>query len=103
MDELFSKEDIEKFGFIYEPDETKCKSWNSGLHFDCNYYKYGDWTSRNSPELTDEWKQHAIDWIKERTKSSKLEWKHINSIWVPSISPMQGEGVMCRRVYVKGH
>ncbi len=103
MEELFSKEDIEKYGFLYEPDSSKCTSYNIGLHFDCNYYKDGQWTNRTSPETNDEWKSYASDYIKERMEGYNLHWKYIYSVFVPLISPLSGEGVMCRRVYIRGH
>jgi len=103
MEELFSREDIEKFGFLYESDSTKCRMYNTSLHFDCNYYKDGKWTNQTSPEITDEWKQYASDWIKQRMAGFGIQWKYLNSVFVMPISPLQGQGVMCRRVYVKGH
>ena len=42
MKELFTKEEIEKYGFIYEPDVTKCKTTKTGPHYKCNYYKDDD-------------------------------------------------------------
>ena len=99
--ELFTKEEIEKYGFIYEPDITKCKTRTTGPHYKCNYYKDGKFTHPEQPILTDEWKIGASEVIKMRTPS----WKYINTIFVPDVSPMssRGEGVMCQFVMIRGH
>ena len=100
MEELFSREDIEKFGFLYESDSTKCKMLNVGIHYDCNYYKDGKWTRQTTPEVNDEWRTQAAEVIRARVNPY---WKYLHSVFVMPISPMDGLGVMCRRVYVKGH
>lgn len=96
---LLTKEEIEKFGFTYEPDETKCKTRKIKLHFDCNYYKDGNWTERNTPELTKEWK----DGCGECLVRDAFNMPYLNRVFVPEVSPMSGEGVMCRWVMISGH
>jgi hypothetical protein len=59
MNELFAKEEIESFGFIFEPDKSKCKTLKTVFHFDCNYYKDNQWTYSNTPEITSEWKNNC--------------------------------------------
>ena len=96
--ELFTKEEIEKYGFIYEPDVTKCKTMKTGLHYKCNYYKDGVFTDPTPPVLTDEWKEGTAEVIKVR----RPQFTHLNSVFVPDVSPMSGEGVMCQFVMVEG-
>jgi len=100
MEQLFSKEDIEKFGFLYESDSTKCKMHNIGIHYDCNYYKDGKWTNQTTPAINDEWRKSASEIIRVRMNPT---WKYIHSVFVLSITPQEGQGVMCRRVYIRGH
>jgi len=97
--ELFTKEEIEKYGFIYEPDETKCKTAKTGPHYKCNYYKDGVFTDTAGPVLTDEWKELVVEHIKSRIP----QWTYFHSIFVPDVSPMSGEGVRCQFVMVRGH
>ncbi len=98
MIELFTKEDIEKY-FIYEPDDTKCKTTKTGPHYKCNYYKDGVFTNPEPPVLTDEWKSGSAEVIKMR----RPDWTYIHSVFVPDVSPMSGEGVMCQFVMIRGH
>lgn len=97
--ELFTKEEIEKYGFIYEPDVTKCKTRKTGPHYKCNYYKNGEFTHPEQPVLTDEWKSGSAEVIKMRMP----QWMHLHSVFVPDVFPMSGEGVMCQFVMIKGH
>lgn len=98
--ELFTKEDIKKYGFIYEPDATKCKVAQTGPHYKCNYYKNGEFTNSEQPVLTDEWKSSSAEVIKMR----KPQWTHLHSVFVfDVVSPMSGEGVMCQFIMIKGH
>jgi hypothetical protein len=97
--ELFTKEEIEKYGFIYEPDVTKCKTTKTGPHYKCNYYKNGEFTHPEQPVLTDEWKSGSAEVIKMRMP----QWTHLHSVFVPDVSPMSGEGVMCQFVMIRGH
>ena len=99
MKQLFTKEEIEKYGFIYEPDATKCKTARPGPHYKCNYYKDGKFTNPEEPVLTDEWKAGATDVIKMRMPA----YKYIHEIGVAEVSPMSGEGVMCQFVMIRGH
>jgi hypothetical protein len=99
MIELFTKEDIEKYGFIYEPDVTKCKSAKTGPHYKCNYYKEGKFTNTEQPILTDEWKIGTVKLIKAKMPT----YKYIHSIGVPDVMPMSGMGVMCQFVMIQGH
>lgn len=96
--DLLTKEDIEKAGFIYEPDETKCKTRKIKLHFDCNYYESGSWVERTTPEITQEWK----DGCGQVLLRDAYFWSHINKVFVPEVEPMSGGGVMCRWVMIKG-
>jgi len=96
---LFTKEDIEKYGFIYEPDSSKCKTTKTGPHYKCNYYKDGVFTNPGEPELSDEWKASAAEVIKARMP----QWTHIHEVFVPEVAPLSGEGVMCQFVMVRGH
>lgn len=97
--ELFTKEEIEKYGFIYEPDASKCKTTKTGPHYKCNYYKDGVFTDTTVPVLTDEWKAMTAEVIKARMP----RWTHLHSVFVPEVSPMSGQGVMCQFVMIKGH
>ena len=97
--ELFTKEEIEKYGFIYEPDVIKCKTTKTGPHYKCNYYKDGKFTNTEQPVLTDEWKTGVAEVIKMRMP----DWKHLHSVFVADVSPMSGQGVMCQFVMIKGH
>jgi hypothetical protein len=99
MIELFTKEDIEKYGFIYEPDTTKCKTAKTGPHYKCNYYTDGVFTDTTVPVLTDEWKTLTAELIKVRMP----RFTHLYSVFVPDVSPMSGQGVMCQFVMVRGH
>jgi len=99
MNELFTKEDIEKYGFVYEPDESKCKITKTGPHYDCNYYKDGQFTGKIDHEIDDEWKSGTAEVVKARMPN----WKYIHSVFVPDISPLSGKGVLCRWVMIKGH
>lgn len=99
MKELFTKEEIEKYGFIYEPDEKKCKTTKTGPHYKCNYYKDGVFLHPEDPVLTDEWKANTAEIIKKRM----VPWTHLNSIFVPEVSPSSGEGVWCQFVMIRGH
>lgn len=99
MEELFTKEEIEKFGFIYEPDISKCKTSKTGLHYKCNYYKDGEFTDPSVPILTDEWKSMAAGVIRTRNP----QFTHLHSVFVTDVSPMSGEGVLCQFVMVDGH
>jgi|ERR1041385_1765557 hypothetical protein len=99
MLQLLTKEEIEKSGFTYEPDESKCKTLKLRLHFDCNYFKDGKFIRRTTPELTDEWKLNCA----EALKRDRPNWSFINLVFVPEIEPWEGQGVMCRWVMVKGH
>lgn len=97
---LLTKEEIESVGFIYEPDVSKCHLTKIRMHFDCNYYKDGKWTERTTPtELTPEWKEYC----KKAMLVDCHYWTHINKVFVQEISPMGGEGVMCRWVMMMGH
>ena len=97
--DLFTKEEIEKYGFIYEPDVTKCKTTKTGLHYKCNYYKDGAFTDTTVPVLTDEWKAGTAEVIKCRMP----QWTHLHSVFVHDVTPMSGQGVMCQFVMVRGH
>lgn len=97
--DLLTKEEIEKAGFIYEPDETKCKTRKIRLHVDCNYYKDGKWTSRSTPEFTPEWKEACA----QRLREDAYYLSHINKVFIPEIEPMSGEGVMCRWAMISGY
>lgn len=99
MTKILTKEEIEKFGFIYETDVTKCKTAKTGPHFDCNYYMDGIWTHQSQSELTEEYKVNVVENIKLHYPS----WKYINSVFVPNIEPRLGRGVMCRFVMITGH
>ena len=99
MTELLTKEEIEKYGFVYEPDVTKCKTGKLGIHYKCNYYKDGKFTNTEQPEITDEWKIGALKVIKMRMPA----YKYIHSVFVPDVKPMSGAGVMCQFVMMKGH
>lgn len=94
------KEDIEAAGFIYEPDETKCKPRKIRCHFDCNYYESGSWTNQTTPDTSSkEWKDYCI----ERMVSDAYYWSHIHDVFVTPIAPLSGKGVMCRWVWISGH
>jgi hypothetical protein len=70
------------------------------MHFDCNYYKDGKWSERTTPtEITPEWKEAC----KKAMLVDSHYWTHINKVFVPPVSPMSGEGVMCRWVMMEGH
>ncbi len=97
--DLFTKEEIEKYGFIYEPDVAKCKTAKTGPHYKCNYYKDGVFTDTTVPVLTDEWKAGTAELIKTRMP----RFTHLHTVFVPDVSPMSGEGVMCQFVMVRGH
>jgi hypothetical protein len=97
--EIFTKEDIEKCGFIYEPDASKCKITQTGPHYKCNYYEDGKFTNPEQPVITDEWKAAVTEAIKRRCPT----WKYIHSVFVHDVSPMSGKGVMCQFVMVRGH
>ena len=103
MIEIFKQEDIEKYGFIFEPDKTKCKLNKPGVHYDCNYYKDGKWAEGriedDKREHPDEWKSAVADRIKERLP----HYKYIHSVWIPDVNPLSGQGVMCRWLFVDGH
>ena len=99
MKSLFTKEEIEKYGFIYEPDATKCKTTKTGPHYKCNYYKDGKFTHPEDPVITDEWRVGTVEVIKMR----RPDWSYIHEIGVPEVVPMSGEGVMCQFVMVSGH
>lgn len=98
--ELFTKEEIEKYGFIYEPDETKCKTTKTGPHYCCNYYKDGKLTNPERPVLTEEWKARAAETIKARMP----QWTYLHSVFVPDM-PLTGGGnsVMCQFTMIRGH
>lgn len=96
---LLTKEEIEKAGFIYEPDEKKCQIRKIRLHVDCNYYKDGKWTGRTTPEFTQEWKEGCA----QRLREDAYYWSHINKVFVPEVSPLSGEGVMCRWAMISGY
>lgn len=96
---LLSKEDIESAGFFYEPDETKCKCTKIRMHYDCNYYESGSWTGRTTPEITPEWKEAC----KKALLVDSYYFSHIHDVFVPPVAPMQGKGVMCRWVMIRGH
>ena len=83
MKELFTKEEIEKYGFIYEPDSRKCKLSQTGPHYDCTYVENGKIVGKNEHEIDDEWKSNAMEIIKYRSKG--YGWRYINSIFVLDI------------------
>lgn len=103
MENLLTKEDIEKFGFIYEPDESKCKLRKIKMHFDCNYYKDGEWTNRTTPIVDDEWKKRCGEVLKAEKENWSVKWTHLHSVGVADLKPMSGEGVACRWVMIQGH
>ncbi len=104
--DIFSKEEIEAQGFIYEQDETKCKYGKTKAHFDCNYFKNGEFLDEDKVEeyIDETWKK--LCWstkLKPDLEGRKIT--HIHSIFVPSISPPKDNthGVMCRWVMYLGH
>ena len=97
--ELFTQEEIIKYGFIYEPDVTKCKTSRSGLHYKCNYYKDGVFTDPEQPVLDEEWKSGTAEVIRARMPNLT----HLHSVFVFDVIPRDGNGVMCQFVMVKGH
>lgn len=97
---LLTKEDIEKYGLVYEPNESLCKLFNTGIHYDCNYYKDRSWTHRTSPTIDNECKKMICETINLKFPPN---WqKRVHSVFVLPIEPMDGQGVMCRRIYIKG-
>jgi hypothetical protein len=96
---LFTKEDIEKTGFTFEPDVTKCQTRKIRLHFDCNYYKDGKWSHRSTPTVNDEWKSMCGEVV----KTNASNWSYIHSVFVPEVEPQSGQGVLCRWVMIEGH
>lgn len=97
---ILTKEDIEKSGCIYEPDESKCSIRKIRVHFDCCYYKDGQWKYPIVTEIPNgEWKDSLI----ERLKELSQPWSCINDVFVPDIRPLSGEGVMCRWLMIRGH
>jgi len=96
---LLTREDIESADFIYEPDASKCKTRKIRMHYDCNYYQSGSWEHRTTPEITPEWKEAC----KKALLRDAYYWSHIHDVFVPPIAPLQGQGVMCRWVMIRGH
>ena len=81
---LFTKEEIESYGFIYEPDRDKCKSRKLRHYI---------------PEKVSDWfKQEVVDEIKESG------WKYIHQI-KETENPYEGDPDFCcdSRVLVVGH
>jgi hypothetical protein len=65
--ELFTPEEIEKYGLIYEPDETKCKTMSTKVHYgsfdvDENGVLHGPYTPKFGEEYSEEnYKKHIAE------------------------------------------
>jgi hypothetical protein len=75
MKQLFTRQDIEKFGFIYEPDASKCKT-----------IRIKSWPNESKQEI-----------------ARNIYTKYVNSVFVnESIQPITG-GHWDTKVMIKGH
>jgi hypothetical protein len=103
IDLLTTKEEIEKYGFVYEPDKSKCISVNTAV-------LYTTFTVNNgilkvyTPAPTDQY----IESLSQRTHSMGIE--SVNSFWVnlpESVDDLhndaQTEYHAHPRIYVTGH
>jgi hypothetical protein len=77
--EIFTIEEIEKYGFVYEPDKSKCKTGKIGTIY-CDTGKNKDGTIHHSPSIF-EWSGLTEKEIKEEI-AFHIWYKNINSIFV---------------------
>lgn len=80
---LFTKEDIEKSGFIYEPDVLKCKPYKCGLTY--NTFTVNDGVVINYPPIYEDTQSLGFSITKEEFLNSAVLWSpytHVNSIYV---------------------
>lgn len=107
--QIFTKEDIEKFGFVYEPDETKCKIRKiaplySSFDTENGIVVRSGAVVSNEGFVEEDFKQEIIYWGQE------TNFKYINSIYgmVAEVgesvdTDIKSNGHWDVRAMVKGH
>jgi hypothetical protein len=96
--ELFTKEEIESYGFIYEPDDTKCKSGRVHTMYSTTF-KDKDGSIQQSNTIFDLTPEKQV----KDEIAFLIHYKHINSIYVliPDELPLYDH--VHNRVWFSGH
>lgn len=93
IQELFTRKDIESYGFIYESDITKCKTGKTRIHYNGSYIdETGNLIHSESPVESGYFTEKQF----KDEVASEMFYKYINSIFV--IIP---DSISCEHVHNK--
>ena len=84
---IYTKEDIERFGFIYEPDETKCKTGKIKVFYGGFHQKDGKITPQ---PFRREWDQVCPEEDYKKFIVDAIYLKYINDVFVVDPEPIPG-------------
>lgn len=78
--QLFTKDEIEKYGFIYEPDESKCKTGKCGTVYTTYYRIRGSASFKVYPPSFENNLGFTRDDFQQDV-ANRLYYKYVNSIF----------------------